>query len=419
MFKKSRSRWGLFALVLVLSLAFTAMTTASAVTGPAGTLSLHVANGSGVFTYTPTSGGAQIQQPLPAPNKCGIGNPLNGNLVDIAGSLSATGAAKPVGLVGSSIGVKGSSTATGTACGRVDAAEAMTLTLDNVPNAGSVALDLELKGGANVQIVFKLGTSTVGTFQIRSGSSIVSGEGKDGNTDGPPFSVALIATEPIGNCRNASDSGPDSGGNDNCRVSITPASEFDTVEFRALAGEFSLEGGGDAGTSDTVFNLVASFEGEIGCASGNNVATDDGGDVEARITRHQNTVASQCVLKPYNLTATENDGVGPSVTFDVADPVSPAQKGAYEALLTFDQPLTNALSAKLTYDPAPPYIEGDFDEIPPCGAAPLPAGADDPTGSINDEAIPTGHTACVADVSQSWDGKTVWHVFFTADIKFR
>src|SRR5687768_7533986 len=127
MFKKTRSRWGLFALVLVLALAFAAMTTASAVTGPAGTLSLHVANGTGVFTYTPTTGAPQTQN-LPAPNRCVIGNPLNGDLVDIAGSLSATGAAKPVGLVGSSIGVKGSSTATGTPCGRVDAAEAMTLT---------------------------------------------------------------------------------------------------------------------------------------------------------------------------------------------------------------------------------------------------------------------------------------------------
>ncbi len=66
MFKKSRSRWGLFALVLVLSLAFAAMTTASAVTVPAGTLSLHVANGTGLFTYTPTSGVPQTQSLVPA-----------------------------------------------------------------------------------------------------------------------------------------------------------------------------------------------------------------------------------------------------------------------------------------------------------------------------------------------------------------
>ncbi len=30
-----------------------------------------------------------------------------------------------------------------------------------------------------------------------------------------------------------------------------------------------------------------------------------------------------------------------------------------------------------------------------------------------------GDTACVVDVSQTWDGTTVWHIVFTADIKFR
>ncbi len=53
----------------------------------------------------------------------------------------------------------------------------MTLTLDNVPNASSVALDLELKGGAKVQIVLKLGGANVGgPSQVRSGSSIVAGQ---------------------------------------------------------------------------------------------------------------------------------------------------------------------------------------------------------------------------------------------------
>ena len=411
MFKKSRSRWGLFALVLVLSLAFAAMTTASAITGPAGTLRLHVANGSGVFTYTPTSGAAQTQDLVP--NKCVIRNPvLAGNLVDMTGT--ATGTAKPVGLVGSSIGIKGSSSATGTPCGRVDAAETMTLTLGDIPNAGSVELDLELKGGAKVEITFMLGTETVGVpFQIRSGSSIVVGQGKEGNNDGPPFTLSLDAAdnEIVGNCRNASDSGPDSGGNDNCRVSIIPAGEFDTVTFTTLAGEFSLEGGGDAGTSDTVFNLVATFEGELGCPStGNNVAFEG---AVAKITRHENTDGSVCVPKPYNLTAESGVG-GDSVTFDVSDPA--AQKGAYEADLTFAENTATLFDASLSYDPTAPY--DFFVDMPPCVQDPFDLEPSE-AGSINDEAIPSPHKACVVSVDQTWDGTTVWHIVFTADIKFR
>src|SRR5687768_15552156 len=96
MFTKSRSRWGLLALVAALSLAFAAMTAASAVVVPAGTLSLHVADGVGVFTYDPTSGANQTQ--TLTPNRCEVS--VSGNLVDMSGSD------RGIGLVGSSIGVK-------------------------------------------------------------------------------------------------------------------------------------------------------------------------------------------------------------------------------------------------------------------------------------------------------------------------
>ena len=408
MFTKSRSRWGLLALVAALSLAFAAMTAASAVVVPAGTLSLHVADGVGVFTYDPTSGANQTQ--TLTPSRCEVSG--SGNLVDLSGSD------RGIGLVGSSIGVK-SGGATGTPCGRVDTTENMSLTLDNVPNAISVELDLELKGNANVQIEIKLGATSLGVYEVRSGSSIVAGEGVEGTTPAP-FTLSLTDSAKTGNCRNASDSGPDSGGNDNCRISIVPSGEFDTVVFlQPLAGEFSLEGGGDAGTSDTIFNLVESFEGELGCPSnGDNSDTDDGGLVEGTIIRHENTDGSECILKPYSLTATESDENGdPSITFDVADPVDPPQPAAYEAYLTFDQALTNPLSATLTYDDSAPY--DTFADMPPCVADPFALDGDDATGSINDEAIPSGDTACVVDVSQDWDGTTIWHIVFTADIRFK
>lgn len=407
MFTKSRSRWGLLALVAALSLAFAAMTAASAIIVPAGTLSLHVANGVGVFTYDPTTGANQTQ--TLTPNRCEVSG--SGNLVDLSGSD------RGIGLVGTSIGIK-SGGATGTPCGRVDTTENMSLTLDNVPNAISVALDLELKGNARIQIEIKLGATSLGIYEVRSGSSIIAGEGVEGTTPAP-FTLSLTNDARTGNCRNASDSGPDSGGNDNCRVSIVPSGEFDTVVFlQPLAGEFSLEGGGDAGTSDTVFNLVESFEGELGCTTENNQATDSAGSVVGTIIRHGNTDGSECVLKPYNLTASESDEDGdPSITFDVTDPVDPPQAAAYEAYLTFAQTLTTPLSATITYDASAPY--DTFDDIPPCVQNPFALDGDDATGSINDEAIPSGDTACVVDVSQDWDGTTIWHIVFTADIRFK
>ena len=407
MFTKNRSRWSLLALVVILSLGFAAMSTAAAVSAPAGTLTLHVANSAGLFTYTPVSGPVQTQSL--AANKCSV--TVSGSLVDMAASD------RGLGLVGSSIGVR-TGGATGTPCGRVDTTEDMSLTLDNVPNAASVSLDLELKGSAKLGITLLLGTSTVGQFEIRSGSSIVAGQGKDG-TSTVPYSLGLDASATIGNCRNASDSGPDSGGNDNCRVTLTPAGEFDKVVFaQPLVGEFSLEGGGDAGTSDTVFNLVESFEGELGCTAGTNEATDDGGLVDAQILRYENTDGDECVLKPYNLTATTSDeDEDPSITFDVSDPAD--QAAVYEGYLTFNQALTTPLSAKLTYDAAAPYAT--FLDMLACDEAYQNLGGDnpDPAGSLNDEALPSGHTACVIEVSQSWDGTTVWHILFTADIRFK
>ncbi len=328
-----------------------------------------------------------------------------------------TGSDRGIGVVGSSIGIK-TGGATGTPCGRVDTTENMSLTLDNVPNASSVELDLELKGNARFQIEIKLGVTSLGVYEVRSGSSIINGQGVEGTTPAP-FTLSLTDSARTGNCRNASDSGPDSGGNDNCRVSIVPSGEFDTVVFlQPLVGEFSLEGGGDAGTSDTVFNLVENFEGELGCTSENNQVTDSAGSVVGTIIRHENTDGNQCILKPYNLTASESDENGdPSITFDVADPVDPPQAAAYEAYLTFDQTLTTPLSATITNDASAPY--DTFADIPPCVADPFTLDGDDATGSINDEAIPIGDTACVVDVSQDWDGTTIWHIVFTADIRFK
>ena len=104
--------------------------------------------------------------------------------------------------------------------------------------ATSAYLDVELKGSARVLATALLGGVVVGTYEVQSGSSI----GKPTVADHTPFA-----------CTSSSDSGPDSGVNDNCRWPVSAPSWtgaddgvfFDTLTLKALVGSFSLEGGAD------------------------------------------------------------------------------------------------------------------------------------------------------------------------------
>ena len=79
-----------------------------------------------------------------------------------------------------------------------------------MPDAVTAALDLELKGDVRVDLVVSLGGTEVDTFQVRAGGGIVAGEGVDGS-ETAPFTATATASQPVVNCRNASDSGPDAG----------------------------------------------------------------------------------------------------------------------------------------------------------------------------------------------------------------
>jgi hypothetical protein len=119
----------------------------------------------------------------------------------------------------------------------VDAAggEAVTLALAGELDGGLVhraELDIEVKAGAKVVATLFHGTTAAGSFQLRSGSSIVGGQGST-----TPGSA-------IFNCGAQSDSGPDAGAKDNCRWVFNGL--FDKVMLTAAAGSFSLEGGSDA-----------------------------------------------------------------------------------------------------------------------------------------------------------------------------
>jgi hypothetical protein len=87
-------------------------------------------------------------------------------------------------------------------------------------------------------------------------------------------------------CSAASDSGPDSGPNDNCTWPFTAT--YDTLELRAVAGAFSFEGGGDFGAQAaqnySQFTLIRA-DGFIGCLASNNEATESAFFVDSHVTR--------------------------------------------------------------------------------------------------------------------------------------
>lgn len=141
-----------------------------------------------------------------------------------------------------------------------------------------VDLDVEVKGDAHLMLTTKLAGVVTGVYQLRTGSSI-DGSGLPPLADGQPPLSDL--DHPVANCRARSDSGPDSGPNDNCRWRIRgTGNEF---EITALAGEFSLEGGADWATAaertanNSLIYLTYVVEGDLTCGSHDAVPT--GGDV--------------------------------------------------------------------------------------------------------------------------------------------
>ena len=132
-----------------------------------------------------------------------------------------------------------SSSSYGTSCSHVDASrgEALTVALAGKLAEGLVhraELDIEVRSGAKIVATLFNGTTAAGTFELRSGSSIVSGQGS--TTPGSP----------IFNCSggyhsNLSSESGSSGTSDNCRWVFNGL--FDKVTLTAKAGSFSLEGG--------------------------------------------------------------------------------------------------------------------------------------------------------------------------------
>jgi hypothetical protein len=246
----SRARFTRWATLAVAATALGATLAVLPAFGSQEVVRLHfAADGSSVaFSYNGTS------QPLIPTTRCEISTGSS------AGPLITLTSNRKLGLNSNGIGVK-TGGSQGTPCGRADTTETVTLA---IPTAGvlegrtitKMVLDLELKGNAWVEVQLLRGGNTIGgPFGLQTGSSIQSGLTP---LPGPPYLATSTATQPVAACASPSDSGPDSGANDNCLWTIDPGSEFDTATFTVRVGEFSLEGSGDFGGNsdyDSLFYL--------------------------------------------------------------------------------------------------------------------------------------------------------------------
>ena len=372
------------------------------------TLRLHLGSDGTRFVYS--NGGDPITQTIGTPKNCQI--TVDGPLAGIDGSDRGPG------LKDGSIGVK-TGGSTGVPCSRVDATEHLTVSLTGVPDAVRATLDLELKGSVRVDIVLSRGGTEVDTFQVRAGGGVIPGQGVDGSST-EPYTAIATAAQPIANCQNASDSGPDAGPADNCHVSIEPASSFDAVTFRPVSGEVSLEGSSDFGSDpafDTVFTL-AGFDGELGCTEADNTATIEEGNVYGTFTRLANTDGSECVLKPYTLDA---DIAAETLSFVPVDNAGAPQQAAYQGTVKFaPKASANPITSKLEYDQDDDGPLG-FEFMPWCAGDPF--ATPDVPGSIDTSVIPTGDTWCIVsertDIFSATQTRTAWDVVGIGDPKMR
>ncbi|MGR0220770.1 hypothetical protein [Agromyces sp. ZXT2-6] len=371
------------------------------------TLRLHLGSDGNQFVYS--NAGDPVTQAIEAQKNCRI--TVDGPLAGIDGNNQGPG------LKDGSIGIK-TGGSTGVPCARVDGTEELTVSLDGVPDAVRASLDLEFKGGAAVDIIVSRGGTEVDAFQVRTGGSIVPGEGVDGSS-GSPYTATATAAEPVVNCRNASDSGPDSGPNDNCYVTIEPDASFDAVTFRPLSGEVSLEGSGDFGNDaafDTIFFLEG-YSGELGCTEANRTATIEQGSVYGSITRLENPDGSDCVLKPYTLTV---DVEAETLSFVPVD-IDPPQLAAYQATVAFaPQSSSNPFTSQLEYDQDDDGPLG-FEFMPWCAGDPF--ATPDVPGSIDTSVIPAGDTWCIVSegttIASATETRTTWNIVGIGDPKLR
>ena len=256
------------ALAAISTVAISASTWLGANAADAGTVSLHLAGDSQRFTY-----GSVVQNITVAKNSCVINSPAAQPLIN----LTSAGNRSAPGLANLGLGVKDSpSSGNGNPCAQITSPEVLTFKTGS-QLAGrafrEVTLDLEMTGDALVSVTLSRGATTR-LYQLQTGHSITSDQTEEAGYDQEaPYDVSSIGTEVLDACAAPNSSGPNSGGNDNCRWTITPLFDFDTMTVTSTLGTVTVEGGGDfgAGTDhDTLFVLGGAAP----------VANDDSAEVD-------------------------------------------------------------------------------------------------------------------------------------------
>jgi VCBS repeat-containing protein len=274
-----RNRLRLYALVAAAALAGAAFAVLPALgDNHPDALRLHLGTDGQYFEYGATTQALNT-------SRCEIDEfSRSGSLVDVP---------RRTGLDSLGLGYK-SGGSQGTPCGRVDTNEALDIAIHpGGPLGGRVfsglRLDLELKGNAWITLALYAGTSEdpVETFRLATGSSITA-SGYPNPSDTNPDGGYTVTSDPANDldgepdshfvaCASPSDSGPDSGANDNCIWTVLATQEFDRIKMTAQAGEFSLEGGGDFGShpdDDTLFYIANGAPTAV--ADSKSVGEDDG-----------------------------------------------------------------------------------------------------------------------------------------------
>lgn len=313
-------RWslaGVVGVMVVLSVLVIPALGDGPVTAEVGTLSLHLNSDGDRIVFDPVASGPNLVQSLSQSN-CKLSS-SGASLVGIVGSGTQVNKKPFAGLKDHRIGVGQTGEGNGEPCARIDKdlGQVLTLSLTGQLSGRSI-------GYAEIDLGFKFNGDAV--LQLKKG--------------GP--SGTLVDTVTV-LCSGLSDCGPDSGGSDNERVilyldqgddpgdghwqSFAIDGAFDTIVIKpgnaASSGVVSLEGGFNGalpgplgaglGTTDSLFQLVDTFDGEIACDETEPLLSGESGTATFLIYRGFDTTGEPDCKGPtdgllYSFTAGEEDG---------------------------------------------------------------------------------------------------------------
>ena len=202
------------------------------------------------------SGTAVVEQFLTLGRGCEI-SPLSGDLVTLSSYLTAGGGLRGPGLTQLGMGVKQGGS-NGTPCSEIGGNEVLVIE----PAAGKpdaalawykLFLNVQPKFDGWVHVEMYSGITMVAHHQLLTGDSIAAFNAANpllppegvGIDDSVPYTATTSVGNEIEACANPSDSGPDSGPNDDCLWTIDPEVVFDRVEIYTTVGSVAVKGGGD------------------------------------------------------------------------------------------------------------------------------------------------------------------------------